>query len=181
MIELNWIDFAFLLIFVLSIIFGFFTGFIRGVVSLIFLIAAVYLAVRYAPELAEHLAGSAAREQTVSYLLLIGIFLVIFIVTIIVGALVSYLLSMAFQFGGLGVINSLLGGLFGIVRAALITIVIIYIVELLPAGKQPVWQESKIVTYFHPMTDWLVKTISPTLEGLKEKMSSTVQNIQTTK
>ena len=180
-IELNWVDYGFLIIFLLSIIFGFIRGFIRGVVSLIFLIAAVYLAVKYSPPLAAHFAGSAGREQTISYLILVGFFLLIFIVTILVGALVSYFLSMVFQFGGLGFINSLLGGLFGIVRAVIITIVIIYVVQMTPSGSQPMWQESKFVIYFQPMTGWLVKNISPTLEVIKEKMNKTVQNIESTK
>ena len=180
-IELNWVDYGFIIVFLLSIIFGFVRGFIRGVVSLIFLIAAVYLAFKYSPQLAEHIAGRAAHEQTISYLILVGIFLLIFMVTIFFGALVSYLLSLVFQFGGLGFINSFLGGLFGIVRAVIITIVIIYVVQLVPAGSQQMWHDSKIVMYFQPMTEWLVKNISPSLEALKEKMNKTVQSNEPTK
>lgn len=177
-IAFNWVDCGFLLVFLLSIIFGFIRGFIRSIVSLLFLIAAVYLAIKYSPQLAEHFAGSAAREQTISYLLLVGMFLLIFIITILVGGLVSYFLNMAFEFGGLGFINSFLGGLFGIVRAVIITIVIIYVVQLTPeTSQQKLWLESKVVMYFQPMTEWLVKNLSPTLEALKEKMNKTVQNI----
>ena len=177
-IELNWIDWGFLLVFLLSIIFGFVRGFIGSIVSLLFLIVAVYLAVKYAPQLATHFAGSPGREQTISYLILIGMFFLIFIVTILVGALVSYLLSLVFQFGGLGLINSFLGGLFGMGRAVIITIVIIYVVQLTPSSSHPMWHQSKIVMYFQPMTEWLVKNISPTLETLKEKMNKTVQNVK---
>jgi membrane protein required for colicin V production len=168
-IELNWVDYGFLIIFLLSTIFGLVRGFIRGVVSFIFLIAAVYLAVKYSPQLAAHFAGSAAREQTISYLLLAGMFLLIFIVTILIGGLVSYFLNMAFQFGGLGFINSLLGALFGIVRAVLITIAIIYLVELTPTARHPMWQGSTIVRYFQPMADWLGKNSSSALGALKGK------------
>jgi membrane protein required for colicin V production len=176
-VELNWVDIGFLIIFLLSILFGFIRGFIGGIISLLFLIAAVYLAIKYSPYLATHFAGSAARDQTISYLLLIAMFLLIFIVTIIVGGLIGYFLNLVFLFGGLGFINSFLGGIFGIVRAAIITIVIIYIVQLTPSSKDPMWHESKIVAYFQPMTEWLVKNISPTLEALIEKLNKTVQNI----
>jgi membrane protein required for colicin V production len=175
---LNWLDVGFLVIFLLSIIFGLVRGFIRGVVSLLFLIAAVYLGIKYAPQLAEHFANKEGVGQAASYLLLVGMFLLIFIVTIIVGGLVSYFLSMIFLFGELGFINSFLGALFGIVRAAIITIVIIYIVQLTPSATQPLWRESKIVMYFQPMTEWLVKNISPTLQDLKEKMNKTIENIE---
>ncbi len=179
-IELNWVDYGFIIFFLLSIIFGFVRGFIKSVVSLLFLIAAVYLAVKYSPQLASHFAGSAGREQTITYLSLVGIFLLIFIVTILVGALISYFLNMVFQFGGLGFINSFFGGLFGIVRAVIISIFIIYVVQLTPASSQPMWHESQIVIYFQPMTEWLEKNLSPKLEALKEKMSK-VQNIGLTK
>lgn len=174
-IELNWVDYGFLIIFLLSIIFGFVRGFIRGVVSLLFLIAAVYLAVKYSPQLAAYFTGSAGREETISYLILAGLFLLIFIVTIFVGGLIGYLLNTVFQFGGLGFINSLLGGVFGIVRAVLFTIAIIYVVQLAPASNQPEWRKSKIVMYFQPMTEWVVQNSSPALDALKKKMNKGVQ------
>ncbi|BCA95662.1 hypothetical protein TUM19329_20230 [Legionella antarctica] len=172
-IELNWIDYSFFILFIISIVFGFIRGFIRGVVSLLFLIAAVYLAVKYAPQLA----NSAGREQTTSYLILVGIFLLIFIVTIIIGGLVSYLLNLAFQFGGLGFLNSFLGGLFGLVRAVVISIGIIYVVQLTPASNNPMWHKSKIVMYFQPMTAWLKINISSKIEMIKGQVNRTVQGV----
>ncbi|WP_298624383.1 CvpA family protein [uncultured Legionella sp.] len=178
-IEFNWIDYGFLIIFLLSIIFGFIRGFIGGVVSLLFLIAALYLAMKLSPQLAAQFTGPVAHEQTVSYMILIGIFLLVFIVTVLLGSLASYLLNRVFQFGGLGFINSFLGGVFGVARAVILTIVLIYIVQLLPAGSQPqMWNESKFVKYFQPMTGWMVKNISPKLDILKEKMNQTVQKIE---
>jgi membrane protein required for colicin V production len=175
-IAFNWVDYGFLLFFLLSIIFGFFRGFIREIVSLLFLIAALFLAIKYSPQLAERLAGSAGREQAISYFILAGMFLLIFIVTILVGALVSFFLNMVFLLGGLGFINSFFGGVFGIVRAVVITIAIIYLVQLTPESKQQkMWHESKIVMYFQPMTQWLEKNISPKLKTLKEKMNKKVQ------
>lgn len=176
-IELNWVDYVFLIIFLLSIIFGFVRGFIRDVMSLIFLIVAVFLAIKYSPQLAAHFAGNAEHEQTVSYLVYVGFFFLIFIVTILVGSFVSKLI----QLGGVGFINSFLGGVFGIFRAAIITIVLIYVVQLTPAANQQAWRESKIVMHFQPTTEWLVKNISPTLEDLKNKMKNTVEDIAPTK
>lgn len=176
--EWNWVDFGFIIFFLLSIIFGFVRGFIRSVVSLLFLITAVYLAIKYSPSLAAHFTGGS--DQTISYLTLIGIFLLIFIVTIIIGALVSYFLNRVFQLGGLGFINSFFGGLFGIVRAVIISIFTIYLVQLTPASSEPMWHESKIVRYFQPMTAWLEKNLSPQLERLKEKINK-VQNMGNTK
>jgi len=177
--DLNWVDLGFIVIFLLSIVFGFIRGFIKDVISLIFLVLGIYLAIKYAPQLTARFAGKAAGgEATVSYLILIGMFLLVFIVTIIVGALASYFLSLVFAFGGLGLINSILGGVFGVVRAVIITVAIIYVVQLTSAGNEPVWNQSKIVSYFQPMTQWLVNNVSPTLDALKAKMTNTVNEIK---
>ncbi|STY29176.1 colicin V [Legionella wadsworthii] len=177
-IVLNWVDFVFLIIFVLSIIFGLIRGFIRGVVSLLFLIAAVYLGLKYAPQLAEHFTNRGGSDQDISYLILIAMFLLIFIVTMAVGALVNYLLTLIFLFSELGFIDGLLGAIFGIIRAAIITIIIIYIVQLTPSANEPVWRQSKFVMYFQPITEWIVNQISPTLHDFKEKMNKTIEKIE---
>ena len=173
--DLNWIDIGFIIIFLLSILLGFFRGFVRDVMSLIFLVLAVYLAAKYSTQLTAHFA--ATSEKTISYLILVGIFILIFVVTIIIGALVSYLLGLVFQLSGLGFINSILGAVFGVVRAGIIAVVIIYLVELTPVQNQQIWRESKGVTYFQPMTNWLVKNVSPSLNTLKDQMNKTIQNI----
>lgn len=177
-IALNWVDFVFFIIFLLSIIFGLIRGFIRGVVSLLFLIVAVYLGLKYAPQLAEHFTNRGESGQDISYLVLIAMFLLIFIVTMAVGALINYLLALIFLFSELGFIDSFLGAIFGIVRAAIITIIIIYIVQLTPSANEPVWRQSKVVMYFQPITEWLVNRISPTLHDFKEKMNKTIEKIE---
>lgn len=174
----NWVDLGFIIIFLLSIIFGLFRGFIRSVVSLFFLIVAVYLGIKYSFQLAEYFTNTKGSDQTVSYLLVIGIFLLIFIVTLIIAGFVNHFLSLIFLYSELGFIDSFLGALFGLIRAAIITIIIIYIVQLTPSASEPEWRESKVVMYFQPMTEWLVRNISPTLNNLKEKMNKTIEKIE---
>lgn len=175
---MNWVDLGFFIILLLSVLFGFVRGFIRSVVSLFFLIVAVYLGIKYSSQLAEYFTNTKGGDQVVSYLLLIGMFLLIFIVTLIIGGFVSYFLSLISLFSGLGFIDSFLGALFGLIRAAVITIIVIYIVQLTPSASEPEWRESKVVIYFQPMTEWLVKNISPTLNNLKEKMNKTIEKIE---
>ncbi|CDZ77237.1 Pur regulon 18 kDa protein [Legionella massiliensis] len=175
---MNWIDLGFFIIFLLSFIFGLVRGFIRSIVSLFFLIVAVYLGIKYAPQLAEYFAKPKGNDQAIPYLLLIGMFLLIFIVTLIIGGFVNYFLRMIFLFSDLGFIDNFFGALFGLVRAAIITIIIIYIVQLTPSASKPEWRESKVVMYFQPMTEWIVNKISPTLQNLKEKVNKTIEKIE---
>ncbi|RUR07310.1 CvpA family protein [Legionella sp. km772] len=168
--DLNWVDVGFILFFLLSMLAGFIRGFIRGVVSLLFLVLATYLAIKYAPPLAAHFASSTGQDQTISSLSLVFIFLLIFVFIILIGAIISYFLNMAFQLSGLGFINSFFGGLFGLVRAFIVSIFIIYVVQL-TAVSNKLWQESQFVRYCQPMTAWLEKNFSPSLEALKTKIS----------
>lgn len=176
--QFNWVDCGFIIIFVVSLLFGFARGFIKEAVSLFFLMAAVYLAIKYSsPMAARYIGGSG--DQAISYLILVGVFFLIFIATILVGAVAGYLLGMIFQSGGLGFINSFLGGIFGVARAVAISVVIVYLVQLMPANTQPkMWGQSQAVMYFQPMTGWLVRNISPALQSLKDKMSQTVQKFE---
>lgn len=175
-IDLNWVDLGFIIFCLLSITFGFIRGFIRSAVSLFFLVAAVYLALKYSPLLVAHYVGPTSHDQTISYLSLIGIFLLIFIVTIFIGAIISYFLNTAFQLTGLGVVNSFFGGVFGLVRAVIISIFVIYLAQLSPLANQSMWQQSQSVRYAQPMVAWLEKNLSPQLTILKGNMNKVQDN-----
>lgn len=173
-IALNWIDYGFITLFLLSIIAGFARGFVREIVSLIALVAAVYVAMTFSPQLAAHFAG---EGQTASNLMLVTCFLLLFVGVIVVGAFVGYLLNLMFQFSGLGFANRFLGGLFGFIRAAILSIVVVFVVQLTDSKDNQTWQESKFVVYFQPWADWLSKNFAPAIEGLKDKMNTSVQSV----
>lgn len=186
MSNLNWVDYIFLAIFLFSTLAGLTRGFVREVISLITLIAAFVIAILLAHPLAAMFSHSstvqnaveqASNAQSVSYVSISIAFALLFMGTIIVGAIISSVLSMAFRVGILGFGNRLLGGIFGFIRALIINLVIIFVVQLSPIAEEDWWQKSQVVAQYQPAIQWLGDIVSPGLSSLKERFGQTVQTV----
>ena len=193
--NLNWVDYIFVAIFFFTILSGLSRGLVKEVISLITLVAAFVVASMFSHTLAATFTGSPAVQNMVSQvatstgvnaaqpvsLVTIGIcFGLLFAGTVVVGSIISSILNIAFQAGMLGVGNRLLGGAFGFGKAFLITLVIIFVVQLTPFGSQPSWRESQFVAQSQPAVQWLGNIVSPSIAGLKDKMGQTLQNVNST-
>lgn len=179
MSNLNWVDYIFLAIFLFSTLAGLTRGFVREIVSLITLIAAFVIAILFAHPLAAMFSHSsavqgaveqAANVQSASYLSVSIAFALLFMGTIIVGAIISSILNMAFKVGILGFGNRLLGGVFGLIRAFIVNLVIIFIVQLSPIAEEGWWKASQVVTQYQPAVQWLGNMVAPGIEMLKEQV-----------
>lgn len=190
--NLNFIDVSILLTILYSVIMGLLKGLVSELVSLATLVAAVFIAVMFSSDLAAYFTQTpivqAAVSQTssvigvstqkpVSYVAIAISFGVLFFCTILVGAVVRMLLNIAVTTGFLGMGNRLLGGVFGLARGSLIALVIIFLVQLTPISKQPVWHNSQVVVAFQPAVVWLGDVVSPSLVNLKTQLGTTVQNM----
>lgn len=189
--NLNWIDYSILIIFILSILSGLLRGFVKEFVSLVTIIAAFIVATMFASALATVFTNSASVQnavnqasnaiginasQPVSYLAIGLSFAILFIATIIIGAIISSILNLAVQTSMLGLGNRLLGGIFGLVRGFIITLVLIFLVQLTPLGSQPWWVQSRFVADLQPVVQWVGNLVSPSLANLKEKFGEALQN-----
>jgi len=192
--NLNIIDLIFLIIILCAVGAGFVRGLISEVVSLVTLIAAIFIAVTFANPVARLFTSSGSVQQvvsqstttmgvdtstSVSYLALGLSFTLLFIATLMLGMIVRVLLNVAFQAGIVGVGNRIFGALFGLVKAYLYLVVIVFIVQLSPINNQSWWQSSTIVIGLQPSVQWLGSIVSPTLNSLKSKLGDTLQNVNT--
>ena len=190
--EYNYVDFAVLLVFLLSILGGISKGVIKEIISLATWLAAFFIACMFAAQLAAVFTGSAAVQsavtsssssigmstaQPVSYLALGLSFVCIFIVTLLLGSLIGSIVTRAVQTTGLGIVNRLLGGVFGFARGYLIVIVLMFVVDLTPFATQPLWTTSKFVTSFAPTVQWFGNLVEPGLTMLKQNIGNTLQNV----
>lgn len=190
--NLNIIDWIILFIYFFSIIAGFSRGFVKEVVSLITLIAAFVIASMFANALANYimsmdiirnLIGQASTStglnaaQPASYLALGISFGLLFAATVMLGSFVGYFLNVAFSTGILGFGNRLLGGLFGLVRGVIMTLVIIFVVQLTPVSSQSWWMQSSFVRSYQPAVQWLGNLVSPSLNNLKSRLGQTLQDV----
>ncbi len=190
--NMNVVDVFIILIFFVSAIIGFARGFVGEVVSLLTLIAAFVVAIMFANPVATAFTHSSAVQsavtssssaigvstaQPVSYLALGLSFGLLFAGTIICGSILKSILNIAFNTGILGFGNRVLGAGFGLVRGFLITILLIFLIELSPIPNQAWWQQSTLLPDFRPAVSWLAGVVSPALSSLKQKVNATMQNV----
>ena len=188
----NWVDYVILAIFVLSALAGLGRGLIKEVISLITLVVAFVVAAMFANPIANSfISSNKAQEainqatatvgvstaQPVSYAAIGLSFACIFAATVLIGALIGMIINLAFQAGGGGFGNRLLGALFGCCRAFIICLVFIFIVQLTSFSQDDFWKNSQLIRYFQPSVVWLGNIVSPTLADLKERMENRVQDV----
>jgi len=113
-------------------------GLIHEIVSLLAWIVAFFIASRYsvnvAPLLSDWITNESVRMLTA--------FSVTFFVVLLVTMLASKLLSALVRGVGLGLIDRMLGALFGIVRGLVIILFLITAAGFTPLPQQPFWQQA---------------------------------------
>ncbi len=120
------LDFILLTPLVFGLIRGFFNGLVKELVSIIAVIIGIYAAYTYASDLKAILAKYMQQDDTVlsilAYLIILGLVL-------IAAFALSYLLTKMLQALSLGIINRIMGGLFGFGKSLLILLVIINVIS----------------------------------------------------
>jgi len=187
---MNIVDVFILVLIFISILIGFARGLVSEVVSLATLIAAFAIAIMFTNPLATYFTSTATVQgvvsqtsnaigtstaQPISYISIGISFGLLFAITVIIGSIIKILLNFMFATGILGFGNRVLGAGFGFVRGLLLTVVIIFLVQLSPMASQPWWQQSTYVPKFQSAVVWLGSVVSPALANLKQTFGSVVQ------
>ena len=92
---------------------------------------------------------------------------VAFMGTLIAASLLNYLIAYLLRLSGLGFIDRLLGTVFGMVRGAIIALVVVMVLDMvLPTGSErPAWfVESQLIPQLLMLQDWARETASYLLE-----------------
>lgn len=118
---MNWLDYVFLAIIVVTAVVGIVKGFVRQVIGLAAVIAGLALAVVYYDQ-ASRVFMTFVKNQLVSNFL--G-FLLIFLVVIAAGAILGHVITKA-MIGPLAFANRLFGAIFGLVKAVLICGILVF-------------------------------------------------------
>ena len=146
------VDIAIIVILLVSTLIGIFRGFVREILSLAAWIIAVVVAWTFAEM------GAVYLEPYISQppLRVVAAFAGIFVVVLIMLSIVSYLIYKLFALAGITGVDRSLGGLFGVVRGVIVIALLILAGVYIDFASQPWWQESKLVEYFTPVTDFLL-------------------------
>ncbi len=157
------------------ILFGLVRGFMKGlfveVASLVALIAGVYGAIHFSNFAAEFLQTKTEwNEKTIN----ITAFAITFIVIVLAIALAGKALTKLADFAALGIINKLLGGVFGALKIALILSVVLNIFDKMNNTITFIDEENIDSTILYKPVKALVPLIFPNILVPKEETDSEV-------
>jgi membrane protein required for colicin V production len=147
--SLNEVDAIILVIAGLSCLFGIWRGLVKEVLSLVTWIAALTLARLYSGVLADFMTNLINNESA-RY---VAAFAIVFVLVMMIGTLINHLISKLLSITGLKLVDRLLGGTFGVVRGAVIVVVILFITGAF-VNETPQWQESQLIPYGLSLIEW---------------------------
>ena len=151
-IQLGWVDIALLAVFLLSVLIGLWRGFVFEVVSLLGWLVAFIIANSAGPFLADLIPLGNTGPQVRLWVA----YVVVFVLVLLTCTLLARMLRALVSATPLSFVDHLLGGVFGMVRGALILVVVATLVMLSPYADSTTWKNSHGAL-------WL----SLALEGLK--------------
>jgi len=137
---MTWVDWAVLAVLGLSALLGVWRGFVREVLALAGWVAAGIVAVLFAGQIALAMPQDFATPL-VRHLLAAAL---IFVLVLVVAGLAGVLLSKMLHAVGLGALDRALGGVFGLVRGALIVLVAVLLIGLTDLPRDPAWRNAKL-------------------------------------
>ena len=134
---MTWLDYAVILVLVLSIAWGAWRGLVHEVLSLAGWIMAFLAANLLAAPVSESFPANMRPEFRV-----VGAFLLIFVGTLVLTTLLTALVTKFVRVSVLQSLDRWLGALFGLMRGLLIVVALAMIAGLTSLPRQPVWTES---------------------------------------
>ena len=170
--SLNYIDIGIGILVLLSAIVGFVRGFVREAFSLATWIAAIAVAFLFFERLAEQLPFNISND-----LARLGVsFVLLFLGILVLGSIINYLFNKAIHAIGLGGADRVLGGVFGVLRGALIVTLVVLLMGLglTPFTESSLWKGSKLVPYFTDAAEWVKREIPP---DVAEKLKAAASKI----
>jgi membrane protein required for colicin V production len=134
----NAVDLMLSLVVLVSLAVGAWRGFLYEVFSLAGWVAAFFLARLWAADVAQHLPMTGASDG----LQYAAAFVLVFVATAFVAGLISWLIRKLAVQVGLRPVDRVLGATFGVVRAAVLLVVLAFGVTLTPLAKHEAWVQS---------------------------------------
>jgi membrane protein required for colicin V production len=150
---MNSFDWMLLAPFMISGLLGVWRGVVREVISVLAWVIGVVLAGRFAAELARLLPLSGdLLPHAVAWV-------VILLLVLILAGLLARLLKQLLSVAGLGLVDRLFGGVFGLVRGAMVLMLLVLLIGLTPFKTYPIWTSSQVV----PAVQLLLEIVKPVL------------------
>ncbi len=153
--HLNWLDYVLLSIGLISLIIGIIRGLAREVISVLTWIVAFAVSVFFADTLALAL-GKFIKSTDVAQL---TSFILLFVLVLIIGGLINYIVGRVIDHSGLSFTNRMGGLIFGLLRAALIILFIVFIITNTALQEKDFFKHSKVTYWFQDVSVWMTDRI----------------------
>ena len=137
-IQLGWVDIALLAVFCLSVLVGLWRGFVFEIVSLLGWLVAFIIANAAGPVVADYIPLGDASSATRLW----AAYIFVFVLLLLTCTLLARMLRALVAATPLSFIDHLLGGVFGVVRGALVLVVVALLVLLSPYATSEPWKNS---------------------------------------
>jgi len=132
-------DLAVIAVILLSALLGFWRGLVYEALSLLGWLAAWMVARLFAADAIPYMPAALGSET----IKIVAAFIALFVGTLIVSGIVSWLLSKLVKLVGLGLLDSLLGTFFGILRGTLVLLVLVVLAGLTSVPQQAFWRDAR--------------------------------------
>jgi membrane protein required for colicin V production len=131
-------DFAVIAILLVSLLFGLWRGLFYEILSLLGWPLAFMLSNMYAEGFARHIPIQHETLRT------IGSYALVFIAVMIVWSMLVWGVTKLLRAIGLGKIDRMLGGLFGIFRGLLVVLVVVWLAGMTDIPQRPFWRDAQM-------------------------------------
>ena len=157
---MNTLDLILAVVLLWGVIRGIMKGLFVSLASLIAIVAGIYIAIRFSSFVADALAESVSWEQGTINLVA---FAITFVIVVLGISLAGKILTKIADFAALGLVNKLLGGLFGLFRMAFIASVILMFVAAADDYFSIISPESKAQSQLYQPVSAIAPYILPKL------------------
>ncbi len=153
-------DYLVLAILGLSIVLSVMRGFVLEALSIVAWVLAFFVAKTYAGQLLPMMPASIPTEP----LRVLAAFAIVFLATLLISSLLSIAIASLFKKIGLGWLNRLLGGLFGLTRGVLIVCILVFLAGLTDLPQDERWRNAMFSAPFEALVTrimpWVPDNIS---------------------
>jgi membrane protein required for colicin V production len=147
---MTWLDYGIIGFIAFSTLIGLLRGFVQEVFSLVGLGVALLVAFAFSDRI-EPLFQNYITLPSMRRIVAFG---VLFLAMLLVMALLNYILVTVVSQTGIGGTDRILGMLFGVVRGAVVMVVLVFLAGFTSFPQDPWWQGSKLVPHFQAMAKW---------------------------
>lgn len=153
--QFNAFDWIVVIIVSLSALLSLWRGFVREAFSLASWVVAFIVANLGAIHLADAI-GDLIANRTGRYIVAWS---VVFVVVLVVGSFTARLLSKLVSASGLGVLDRLLGTVFGFLRGLLIVMALVFVIrEVIPRSERDLLESSELMPHLDVLLSWTMRS-----------------------